>query len=112
MTRSTKADKWVVYCSGCVFLIALLLIAIFIPEPTASQQTTFRIVLAIAAGAFGIGLPGLLHVEAKINSPWFSWVIRATGASAFFIVVYFWNPASMNEPSVPSAIEQPEPQDD
>ena len=73
----------------CIIQVLLLLsIAIFIPNPTEFQLFVFRIVLALAAGAFGALIPGFIEVEFK------NW-LRAGGALALFAIVFFLNPPAL-----------------
>jgi hypothetical protein len=45
-------------------------------------------VLALACGGIGAVIPGILEVKV-------SKAIKAGGAIAIFVIVYFWNPAKM-----------------
>lgn len=73
---------------GLVFVVVMLIIAIFIPHPSPFQLLVFRVVLSLAAAGIGAIIPGFLRVNVK------TWV-RAGGAMALFIVVYFWNPPAL-----------------
>ena len=77
-----------VFAFGVVFVAVLLLIAIKIPRPTPFQYTVFRIVLALAAAGVAAFIPGLIGVE-------MSSAIKAGGAMAVFVIVYFYSPAAM-----------------
>ena len=84
-------ERWETLAAGAigiVFLSLLLSIAIFIPNPTEFQLFVFRIVLALAAGAFGALIPGFIEVEFK------NW-LRAGGALALFAIVFFLNPPAL-----------------
>lgn len=83
-----KPPVTVAVSSGIVFLIAILLIAIFFPDPTNFQYTVFRIILALAAAAFATVIPGI--IEVNINK-----MLKATGALAVFVIVYFYSPANL-----------------
>jgi hypothetical protein len=72
---------------GVVFVVTMLVLAILFPNPTPFQYTVFRIVLALAAAGVAAMIPGILELE-------FAGWIRAGGALAVFVVVYFYNPAS------------------
>jgi hypothetical protein len=48
-----------IFAFGVIFVIALLLLAIFFPEPTPFQYQVFRIVLALAAAGVAALIPGL-----------------------------------------------------
>ena len=95
---------------GVIFLAALLVLAVVYPEPTSSQQDTFRIVLALAAAGVGAMFSGVLFIELK---PLPRTSVQAGGAIALFVVVYFFNPASRvtDEPvldaTVPDVLDMP-----
>jgi hypothetical protein len=84
-------EKITATVGGAGFLIALLVIAVLIPEPTDFQIFVFRLILAVAAGAFGSVIPGFLAVDGEVKK--FS--IRAGGALALFVIVYFLNPPAL-----------------
>src|SRR2546430_2050491 len=86
MTKS--AERYVAFTFGVVFVIVLLLLAIKYPLPTPFQYNVFRIVLALAAGGVAGMIPGFLTVTV---STW----LRAGGALAVFVVVYFYSPAKL-----------------
>ncbi|MSP43758.1 MAG: hypothetical protein EXR08_10430 [Alphaproteobacteria bacterium] len=73
---------------GVIFLIALMLLAIKFPKPTDFQYTTFRIVLALAAGGIAPLIPGLLEVDVYQ-------IVKAGGALGVFTIVYFFSPAKL-----------------
>lgn len=92
MSGETRPRRWEVIAAfsfGCAFLIAILAIAFYKPNPTAFEYTIYRIVIALAAAGVGAIIPGFLNIRFK------SW-LRAGGAVALFIVVYFFAPATMN----------------
>jgi hypothetical protein len=55
MTKSN--EKKLAYVFGVVFIVVLLVVALFIPNPTAFQYTVFRIVLAVAAAGVASMIP-------------------------------------------------------
>lgn len=81
-------EKTIAYITGVIFLIGLLAFSIFVPTPTEFQYIICRIILSFAAAACVAFVPGFLEVNVK------TW-IRATGAVAAFVVVYFWAPAGI-----------------
>jgi hypothetical protein len=87
-TMSKSMEKLIAVCFGAVFIVAILAMAVFYPAPTAFQYTVFRIVLAIAAGGFASMIPGFLQVTV-------SNYVRAGGALAVFVIVYFFSPAAL-----------------
>ncbi len=105
-------ERTAIFVFGVVFVIGLLVLAIIFSEPTDFQYMIFRIVLALATAGVAVFIPGFIEAYAK------NWV-RAGGAIAVFVVVYFFSPASFvtqpktkpnlansNEPS--SAIVNPQ----
>jgi hypothetical protein len=83
-----KVQQRLAFLFGIVFLIVLLTLAILVPNPTAFQYTIFRSVLALAAAGVAAMIPGFIAVSI---STW----LRAGGALAVFVVVYFYNPAAL-----------------
>lgn len=92
----TKAhERIVVFAFGVVFVTALLVLAVAIPEPTPSQYEIFRSVLALAAAGVAAMIPGFLEVTVP------NWV-RAGGAIAVFVLLLFKSPAQLVvEPTPP-----------
>ena len=101
---SVDPDKWsdkqIATVFGIAGVVLMLIIAFFFPNPTPFQYTIFRIVLALVGGGVGATIPGLLRVE--------SGPVRATGAIAVFVIVYFFSPAQLvaHKPS-PSVTHEP-----
>ena len=98
LTTNAKGDEmwftkerqlFVASIFGVAFLAILLATAIIIPNPTSSQETTFRIIMAISASAFAGIIPGVMDVKLT----WTNFVLRASGALAVFVIVYFYAPA-------------------
>lgn len=81
-------EKKLAYVFGVVFVVVLLVLALAVPNPTEFQYTVFRIVLALAAAGVAAMVPGFLEVTV---STW----IRAGGALAIFVIVYFYSPAAL-----------------
>lgn len=48
---------------GVAFMVALLALAIFVPNPTAFQYEVFRIVLSVGVAGFAACIPGLINVR-------------------------------------------------
>jgi hypothetical protein len=86
-----KSQQSTAFAFGAVFVVAMLVLAIAFPNPTPFQYTVFRIVLALAIAGVAAMIPGFLEVE-------ISGRIRAGGALAFFVIVYFYNPAKFVTP--------------
>lgn len=83
-------EKWIAVTFGFVFITVLLVLTVWLKDPTPMQETTFRIVLALCAGAIGAVIPGVLKLQGNLGG----FTIRAAGALALFFIVYFWNPAT------------------
>lgn len=81
-------ERHLAFAFGVVFVIVLLVLATLVPNPTPFQYTVFRIVLALAAGGVAAMIPGFLTVTV----PNF---LRAGGALAVFVIVYFYSPAEL-----------------
>jgi hypothetical protein len=88
MQMRSGGQQITAFTFGVIFVTALLVLAVKFPEPTSFQYMVFRIVLALAAGGVGAMIPGFLKVEVKPG-------IRAGGALAVFVVVFFFNPAKL-----------------
>ncbi len=86
--RHYNYERTAIFVFGVVFVIGLLVLAIIFSEPTDFQYMVFRIVLALAAAGVAVFVPGTIEAYAK------KWV-RAGGAIAVFVVVYFFSPASL-----------------
>ena len=98
--HTKQYQRWAVFGCGVSFLLINIVLAVFIPTPTASQSGIFRTVLALSAAGFAAFIPGFLEVEVK---PY----IRAGGAIAVFVIVYFFYPAYISsEPSGESPVQQ------
>jgi hypothetical protein len=81
-------EKKLAYIFGVVFVVVLIVVALAVPNPTDFQYTVFRIVLALAAAGVAAMIPGFLQVTVS------NW-IRAGGALAIFVIVYFYSPAAL-----------------
>jgi hypothetical protein len=88
LPMSKSSERLLALIFGVVFVAAILTIALVVKEPTQFQYTVFRIVLSIAAAGFVSMTPGFLQVAVS------NW-IRAGGALAVFVIIYFWNPAAL-----------------
>jgi hypothetical protein len=87
-----KVPTWLVptaFVIGIAFVLLVLFLVVWIPNPTESQFTVFRIVISLGSAAFSIALTGFLSIK-------FRWArggeLVAGGALAVFAVVYFASP--------------------
>ena len=81
-------EKPVIVALGVSFLITMIVLAIWYPEPSNFQYNIFRTILAIMIAAVAAIIPGFLDVKLG------GW-LRAGGALAVFVIVYFFSPASL-----------------
>lgn len=81
-------ERIAVFVFGVLFVILLIVLALFVPKPTPFQYTVFRIVLALAAAGVAAFIPGFIDVAIS------NW-LRAGGAIAVFVIVYFFSPANL-----------------
>ncbi len=56
-------ERYLAITFGILFLVLLVLLAIFFPYPSSFQYTVFRIILALAAAGTASMIPGFLQVE-------------------------------------------------
>ncbi|NMM20949.1 MAG: hypothetical protein HHJ15_13515 [Rhodoferax sp.] len=85
-----NVEKVLAFLFGVSFIIVLLVIALVQPTPTSFQATVFRTVLSLAAAGVAAVIPGFLNVQLKLG---YVALIRAGGAIAVFVLVYFNVPA-------------------
>lgn len=76
-----------VFASGLILVGSIMWIALIVPNPTDFQYTVFRIVLSLSGTAFAALIPG--SIEIKYRS-----LIRAGGALAVLVIIYFFTPAN------------------
>lgn len=93
---SKKIQTILSYVFGVVFVIVLLVIAFVQPEPSSFQYAIFKTVLALAGAALVVVIPGFIEVTIG------NW-LRAGGALAVFVLLYFWNPARLTSEPVTSS---------
>jgi len=76
------------YIFGVIFIVLLLTIALFVPNPTEAQWYIFKTIIALAAAGVATVLSGSLTVEIPK-------VLKGAGALGIFAVVFFYNPANL-----------------
>jgi hypothetical protein len=85
---SKRTEQRVAWGFAAMLIIAMLVLAVFIPDPKPFQYTVFRIVLAIAIAGLAAMIPGFLEITLS------NW-LRAGGALAVFVIVFFFSPAQL-----------------
>ena len=82
----------IAFSFGVTFVVTLIVLAIRFPNPTAFQYTVFRTILSLAAAGAAAMIPGFLNVELSATQ---AFLLRAGGALAVFVIVFFRNPAAL-----------------
>ncbi|MCW5206763.1 hypothetical protein VU08_07520 [Desulfobulbus sp. F5] len=90
--------KLLAFFFGLCFVAVLLVLTVWLPQPTAFQYTVFRIVLALAAAGVAGVIPGMIRLKAQ---PGAALLIHAGGALAVFVMVYLLAPAALNSETPP-----------
>lgn len=78
---------------GVLFVITLIVIAFTVECPTEFQNQIFKIVMALASGAFAAMIPGAININYK-------GLVTASGAVAVFVMVYFFSPQTLLDSSL------------
>lgn len=92
---SKKSQTILCFVFGVLFLSLIIAIALLKPNPTTYQYTVFRTVQAIAGAGVVASFPGFIELQLG------GW-LRAGGALAAFVLLYFWNPAALGaQPTFP-----------
>ena len=89
---SLTAQIIIAFTFGLTFVVTLIVLAIKFPHPTPFQYNVFRIVLSLAVAGAAAMIPGFITVELN---PTTELLIRAGGALAVFVIVFFFNPAQL-----------------
>jgi hypothetical protein len=88
--RASRLEIVLAFLFGCLALAAVLWLAFANTSLTGPQFEILRIVLALAGGGVGAVIPGFLDLHMTTGT---KVAIRAGGALAVFVVLYFWSPA-------------------
>lgn len=95
---SSKQKTILSYAFGVIFVVAILIITLAIPEPSRFQRAVFWAILSMSLAGVASVITGF--IEVKLGK----WLI-AGGALAVFAVVYFFVPADPLQASNPAAAE-------
>lgn len=87
-TKQHSIERFILIAFGIVFVSALMVVSIKYPRPTDFQYKIFSNVLALAAAGVATGIPGFIKVT-------ISKYVKAGGAIAVFVIVYFFSPAKL-----------------
>lgn len=94
LEEQKRRERRLAFTFGVVFVTVILILAIFFPKPTPFQYDVFKIVLALAAAGVAVEIPGFLKV--KVHK-----FVRAGGAIAVFVIVFFFSPAQLAVKELP-----------
>ena len=94
--RVNRLEIVLAFLFGCLALAAVLWLAFKNASLTEPQFEILRIVLALAGGGVGAMIPGFLELNMKAGT---KLALRAGGALAVIVVLYFWSPAHWGQPS-------------
>jgi len=82
----------IVFVFGVTFVALLVILAIKFPDPTPFQYTVFRTVLSLATAGAAAMIPGFIDIQVSAAT---KLLLRAGGALAVFVIIYFINPARL-----------------
>ena len=83
-----QTTMFAIFGFGVLFVTVILVLALVFPNPTGLQYLVMRIILALATASVATLLTGFISVEIPK-------IVKAGGAFAVFIIVFFYNPASL-----------------
>ncbi len=86
---SININVLMAFVFGVIFLGIMLGFAVWFPNPEPFQVQVFMTALSLAAGGVGAILPGVFEFRYQA-------IAKASGAAAFFAVVWFSQPAILN----------------
>ncbi|WP_260703422.1 hypothetical protein [Edaphobacter flagellatus] len=75
-------------------LILIIVLSLIVPSPTPWQMNVLRTIIALASAGFVAFLPGMLTVQGAIKENSFlnKTSVKASGAFAVFLLVYYYVP--------------------
>lgn len=93
-----KKQIVIAFIFGTIFCVALIFWSILQPTPSPAQYVVFRTILALSAAGVAAMVPGFINVDLNTKK---NLIIRASGALAVFVIVFFFNPAPLELQSLP-----------
>ena len=88
LKTASPTEVTAIFIFGVVFVTVILVLAFVFPDPTPFQYLVVRVLLALATAAVATLLTGFINIEIPN-------LLKAGGAFAVFVVVFFYNPASL-----------------
>ena len=80
---------------GVVFVILMLVINVYFPNPSPSQYSVFTIILSLASAGIVAGMPGFFSYDLALINKTARLLVRIGGAMIVFIVTLFYSPAAI-----------------
>jgi hypothetical protein len=83
-----QSNLWALFIIGVIFILFVLVLAFFDPNPTGLRYVIYRILLSFGAAAIVAVLPGSIGIQLPTG-------VTAGGALAVFVLVYFFDPVGL-----------------
>jgi hypothetical protein len=80
-----------IFAFGVIFVVVILVLAFFVPNPSPMLYLVMRVILSLATASVATLLTGFINIQI----PNF---LKAGGAFAVFVIVFFYNPAALVSP--------------
>ena len=93
-------EKAAIFVFGAIFVTVLLVLAHVFPEPSPFTYEVTKVILALSVSYVATLLSGFLKIEiGGVQAP-IPAKIKAGGAFAVFVIVYFFSPADLVVPDI------------
>jgi len=93
--RKASTEVWLAFAFGIIALSVLFFVALFSSNHNALLITISRVTLSLACAGIAAVIPGFIDIDLK---PSVNTAIRAGGAIAVFVLVFFFNPPGLIDP--------------
>lgn len=94
----TNMMTWAGWIGGLAFIVLIIILALWVPDPTGFQEFAFRVPMSIGAAAFCAFVPGFLIVQAFTSKKDKQAGICGGGAIVVFILLMYVNPTRLGAP--------------
>lgn len=95
----TETMKWAGWIGGLVFIVLIVILALWVPNPTGFQEWAFRVPMSIGAASFAAFVPGFLIVQAFTKKEDKQAGICGGGAIVVFVLLMYVNPTRLGVPA-------------